>query len=66
MGRDLLCVFERAAVLQVSSDPGRPKSMTAGGVGQAGGFGPPLDHVKHVAARHRISGQFVSFFKAPK
>jgi hypothetical protein len=42
---NLLGVFERAAV---SSDLRGAKSMAAGGVGEAGSFGPTLDHVKHV------------------
>ncbi len=56
MRRDLLGVLERAAVLQIGGNPGRPKSMATGGVGQGGALGPPLDHVKHVTASDRIGG----------
>jgi hypothetical protein len=52
--------------LQVSRKPSRAKSMTAGGVGEAGSFGPPLDHAKHVTANHRIAGELVALFEAPK
>ncbi len=37
-------MFERAAILQVGRDAGRPKCVTAGGVGQGGRPCPPFDH----------------------
>ena len=57
-------MFERAAVLQVRGNAGRAKSMTAGGIGQGGCFGPPLDHIKHVAPGYWIGGQLVTLFEA--
>ena len=62
----LLGVFERATVLQVGCNAGRPKSMTAGRVGEAGSFGPALDHVKDITAYHCIVGQLVASFKGPE
>jgi len=38
MRGDLLCMLERAVILKISGDPGRPKSMAAGGVGQGSSF----------------------------
>jgi hypothetical protein len=59
----LLRVLERAAVLKISRNAGRAKSMAAGGVGEAGSFGPALDHVKDVTAYHCIVGQLVALLK---
>ncbi len=59
-------MLERAAVLKIGCNPGRAKSVAAGGVGQGGRLGPPLDHVKNVAARDRVIGQLIALFKAPK
>jgi hypothetical protein len=39
--------------------------MATGGVGEAGSFGPPLDHVKHVTANHRIARELVAPFEGP-
>src|SRR5215469_11898207 len=66
MRGDLLRMLYGAAVLKISRDPSRAKSMTAGGVGEAGSFGPALDHVKHVTAYHRIAGELVAPFKRPE
>src|SRR6516225_9992137 len=55
MGRELLRMLQGAAVLEISGNPGRTKSMAAGGVGEPGSFGPPLDHVKHVAPYHHLA-----------
>jgi len=66
MRGNLLRVLERTAVLEVSGDSSRSKGVTAGGVGEGGFLGAPLDHIKHVAARHRIDGQPVAPFEAAK
>src|SRR5215469_6911571 len=66
MRGDLLGMFERAAILQVCGNPGRAKSMATGGIGQGSSLGPPLDHIKHIAARHRIGSQLVALFEAAK
>ena len=62
MCRDLLSVLQRAAVLKVCRNTGCAKSVTARGVGKGGSLGPPLDHVEHVAADHRIAGELVALF----
>src|SRR5215472_4556445 len=64
MRGDLLGVLQGATILQIRGNSGRAKSMTAGGVGQCSSLGPPLDHVEHVAARHRIGSQLVALFEA--
>src|SRR5713101_9727990 len=66
MRGDLLSVFEGATVLQICGNPGRSECMATGGVGKGGCFGPPLDHVQHVAADHRIAGELVALFEAPE
>ena len=66
MRRNLLGVLQRATVLQISRNPGRAKSVAAGGVGKGGCFGPPLYHVKHVTPYHRIAGELVALFETPK
>jgi len=63
---DLLSMFEGATVLQISGNPGRSECMAAGGIGKGGCFGPPLYHVKHVTADHRIAGELVALFEAPE
>src|SRR5207248_10394015 len=63
---NLLSMLQGAAVLEISRNPSRAKSMTAGGVGEAGSFGPALDHVKHVTAYHCMVGQLVAPFKGPE
>jgi hypothetical protein len=40
--------------------------MTTGRVGEAGSFGPALDHVKHIAADHRIARELVAPLKGPE
>jgi hypothetical protein len=55
MRGDLLRMLQGAAILKVSRNPSRPKSMAAGRVGKAGSFSPPFDHVKHVTAYHWIA-----------
>src|SRR5260370_17954757 len=40
---DGLGVLKCAAVLEVSGDPGSSERVTAGGIGQGGRLGPPLD-----------------------
>jgi len=52
--------------LQVGRNPRGAKGMTAGGVGEAGSFGPALDHVQHVTAYHCIVGQLIPSFKGPE
>src|SRR5438128_9968840 len=59
-------MLQGAAVLEIGSNTGRAKSMAAGGVGEAGSFGPALDHVKHVTAYHCMVGQLVAPFKGPE
>src|SRR5271156_792671 len=66
MRRNLLSELERPPVLKVSGDPSRAEGVAAGGVGQGGIPGAPLDHVKHVAPRHRIAGELVALANAPK
>jgi hypothetical protein len=63
---DLLSVFEGATVLQISGNPGRSECMAAGGVGQGGSFGPPLDHIKHITAYHRVAGELAALFEGPE
>jgi hypothetical protein len=63
MRRNLLGVLQRATVPKVGGDSGSAKGMTAGGVGQGGSLRPPLDHVKHVTAYHRIAGELVALFE---
>ena len=59
MRRNLLGVFERAAVLHVSRNPGRAKCVTAGGVGQGGCLRSPLIMAK---TSSRAIGFWVSLF----
>jgi hypothetical protein len=42
------CMLQRAPILQIRRDSGGAKCVTAGAVGQAGGFSPALDHVQHI------------------
>jgi hypothetical protein len=66
MRRNLLRVFECSAVLKISGNTSRAESMAAGGVGQGGLPGAPLDHVENVAPCDGVVGQFVSLANAPK
>jgi hypothetical protein len=34
--------------------------------GKGGSFGPPLDHVEHGTADHRIAGELVTLFETPE
>ena len=61
MRGDLLGVFERTTVLQVSGDAGGAKCMTTGGIGQGGSSRAPFDHRQDILLRHRIPCKFVSF-----
>jgi hypothetical protein len=61
--RNLLGVLECATVLKISRNTSCAKSMAAGGVGEAGSFSPPFDHVKYVTAYHRIAGELVAPLK---
>ena len=63
---DGLGVLERAPIFEICGDAGRTESVTARGVGQAGGLGATLDHVQHVEPRHRIVGQLVALAHAAK
>jgi hypothetical protein len=43
--RDGLGVLERPAILEVSCDPSRTKSMTTGGIGESGPLCPLVNSV---------------------
>jgi NNP family nitrate/nitrite transporter-like MFS transporter len=66
MGRNLLRVLQRAAVLQVGTDAGGTKCVAAVGLGQGGASGSPLDHREDILPRHRILGQLVSLSDRPE
>jgi hypothetical protein len=63
---DGLGVLERAPIFKICGDVDRTESVTARGVGQAGGQGATLDHVQHIEPRHRIVGQLVALAHAAK
>jgi hypothetical protein len=46
-------MLQRASGLQIRRNAGRAKGVAAGGVGEAGGLSPALDHVQHIKPGHR-------------
>src|SRR6516225_2435378 len=57
-------MFEGAAILKISSNPSRSKSMATSGIGEGSSPGPALDHVEDVRSRQGISGELVALFEA--
>ena len=48
MSRDRLRVLDRAAILEVGGDAGRPEGVAAGGVGESCCLGAALDYSQDV------------------
>jgi hypothetical protein len=45
-------MLQRAPVLEIRRNAGRPKRVAAGGIGEDGSLGATLDHVQHIESRH--------------
>ncbi len=66
MRGDELRILDRAAVLQISRDPGRPEGMAACGRGKTGGKRAALHHAEHISPRHRVRREVPPVIDAPE